>query len=151
MEKGSAGLISPYHSMDREYTRYVTVQYQNIRGVNGMAENDRVKKPEEVLAALMQKIPPIYHHLIPEKLTVEQKIQYINDQQKRGLYRLEPYFMWLDRPAGSGLYTGAGTAPGTGPGTGTYLSGPKTKPPVKTINTTKNQPPVNDQKENTIK
>ncbi|MMZ59037.1 hypothetical protein D3C76_170800 [compost metagenome] len=93
-----------------------------------MSENDRVKKPkEEVLADLMQKIPPIYHHLIPEKLTVEQKIQYIKDQQKRGIYRLEPYFMWLDRPAGSGLYTGPGTAPGTGPGTDGSSSDHKTK------------------------
>lgn len=81
-----------------------------------MAESNE-RNPEEVLAALLQKIPSIYHHLIPEKSTVEQKIQYINDQQKKGIFKLDPYFMWLDRPAGSGPYTGPGTAYGTGPGT----------------------------------
>ncbi|MNP77947.1 hypothetical protein D3C76_1754670 [compost metagenome] len=60
--------------------------------------------------------------------------------------------MWLDRPEGSGLYTGAGTAPGTGPGTGSYLSVPSSnKTSLETINTPKNQPPVNGQKGNTIK
>lgn len=82
-----------------------------------MAESDQIRDPEEVLAVLLEKIPPINHYLIPEKSTTEQKIQYIKDQQKKGIFKLDPYFMWLDRPAGSGPYTGPGTAYGTGPGT----------------------------------
>lgn len=82
-----------------------------------MADSGQHRNPEEVLASLLKKIPSIYHHLIPEKSTTEQKIQYINDQQEKGVFKLNPYFMWLDRPAGSGPYTGPGTAYGTGPGT----------------------------------
>ncbi|MNE15576.1 hypothetical protein D3C76_100260 [compost metagenome] len=76
------------------------------------------RNPEEILAELLAKIPPIYPNLIPDGLTTEEQIDYIAKQEKKGIFTLDPYFTWLDKPAGSDLYTGPGTAPGTGPGTG---------------------------------
>lgn len=82
-----------------------------------MAKNEQ-KSFEEILEVFLKKIPPIYHNMIPDHLSSEQKVDFLEEQEKNGIFRTEPYFMWLDRPRGSGLYTGPGTGQGTGPGTG---------------------------------
>jgi hypothetical protein len=73
---------------------------------------------KEFLEARLKHIPDVIKDLIPEDLKPEEKLAWLDKQEKKGLFRVvQPAMMTPGKELGTGPYTGPGTAPGTGPGT----------------------------------
>jgi hypothetical protein len=97
------------------------------------------KMIQELLAAKLQQIPEVIQDLIPEGLTPEETLEWLDTQERKGLFRTVPIMFRAGEPKGSAAFTGLGTAPFTGPGTA-----PGTGPGTEIMGVNSQEPEIHD-------